>query len=156
MSMKYGTVHTIWANAGLDFTSIMKANVKAIILAGVYTLQSNRSRFKKYEVSAICPLCIADIEDTEHSPLQCSSTDTVRRPFITKLRTLLCDIDHEIENLVFSNKSVLLKVILDVSSPQISISIQAILLMEKIEAISTGVVYALHHRRCAKLDLASS
>lgn len=122
MSMNCGTVHNILANTGLDSISIMKANVKSRLLTRVYTLQSNRSRFNKYEVSAICPLYMGDIEDTEHFLLQCSSTDTVRSPFITKLRTLLYDIDHEIGNLVFSNKSMLLRVILDVSSPQVPIS----------------------------------
>ncbi|CAC5385374.1 unnamed protein product [Mytilus coruscus] len=127
MSMNCGTVHNVWDNTGLDSISIMKAYVKARLLTGVYTLQSNRSRFNKYEVSAICPLCMDDIEDTEHFLLQCSSTDTVRSPFITKLRTLLYDIVHEIGNLVFSNKSMLLRVILDVSSPQVPILIQTFL-----------------------------
>ncbi|XP_063398927.1 uncharacterized protein LOC134683546 [Mytilus trossulus] len=49
MSMNCGTVHNVWANTGLDSISIMKANVKARLLTGVYTLQSNRSRFNKYE-----------------------------------------------------------------------------------------------------------
>ncbi|CAC5390533.1 unnamed protein product [Mytilus coruscus] len=40
MSMNCGTVHNIWANTGLDSISIMKANVKARLLTGVYTLKS--------------------------------------------------------------------------------------------------------------------
>lgn len=83
-----------------------------------------------------------DIAYTEHFLLQCISTDTVKSPFISNLRTLLYDIGHEIGNLVFSNKSMLLRVILGVSSPQVSILIQTFLIMEKIEAISRGMVYA--------------
>ncbi|VDI66868.1 Hypothetical predicted protein [Mytilus galloprovincialis] len=156
MSMNCGTVHNFWANTGLDSISIMKANVKARLLTGVYTLQSNRSRFNKYEVSAICPLCMDEIEDTEHFLLQFASTDTVRNQFIPKLRTLLYDFNHEIGNLVFSNNSVLLRVILDVSSPQVPILIQTFLFMEKIEAVTRGMVYALHHKRCSILDLVGS
>ncbi|CAG2222864.1 unnamed protein product [Mytilus edulis] len=158
MLMNCGTVHNFWANTGLDSISIMKANVKARLLTGVYTLQSNRSRSSKYEVSAICPLFMDDIKDTEHFLLQCicTSTDTMRSQFISKLRTLLYDFNHEIGNLVFSNNSVLLRVILDVSSPQVPILIQTFLFMEKIEAITRGMVYALHHKRCSILDLVGS
>ena len=156
MSMNCETVHNVWANTGLDSISIMEANVKARLLTGVYTLQSNRSRFNKYEVSAICPLCMDEIEDTEHFLLQCASTDTVRNQFIPKLRTLLYDFNHEIGNLVFSNNSMLLRVILDVSSPQVPILIQTFSFMEKIEAITRGMVYALHHKRCSILDLVGS
>jgi hypothetical protein len=65
MSMKVGSVHNVWASTGLDCTSIMKANIKARLLSGVYILESNRSRFNKYEVSATCPMYMVDIEDTE-------------------------------------------------------------------------------------------
>ncbi|CAG2230108.1 unnamed protein product [Mytilus edulis] len=88
--------------------------------------------------------------------LQCASTDTVRNQFIPKLRTLLYDFNHEIGNLVFSNNSMLLRVILDVSSPQVPILIQTFSFMEKIEAITRGMVYALHHKRCSILDLVGS
>ena len=46
-------MHNVWASTRLDCTSIMKANIKARLLSGVYTLQSNRS---KYDVSATCPM----------------------------------------------------------------------------------------------------
>jgi hypothetical protein len=154
MSMKVGSVHNVWASTGLDCTSIMKANIKARLLSGVYILQSNRSRFNKYEVSATCPMCMVDIEDTEHFLLHCSRTQDVRELFITNLRAILSDINREVENIVFSDKAMLLKVILDVSSPQIPVVLQTDLVMKKIEAISRGLIYALHHRRCDILNIA--
>jgi hypothetical protein len=48
----------------------------------------------------------------------------VRELFITNLRAILSDINREVENIVFSDKAMLLKVILDVSSPQIPIVLQ--------------------------------
>jgi hypothetical protein len=74
--------------------------------------------------------------------------------FITNLRAILSDINREVENIVFSDKAMLLKVILDVSSPQIPIVLQTDLVMKKIQAISRGLIYALHHRRCDILDIA--
>ncbi|CAC5394928.1 unnamed protein product [Mytilus coruscus] len=140
---------------GILSPTMYKIYINPLLDRSVYT-EISRSRFNKNKVSAICPSCLDGIEDTEHFLLQCSSTDIVMNPFITKLRTLLYDIDHEIGNLVFSNKSMLLRVILDMSSPQVQILIQTILLMEKIEAISRGMVYASHHKRCSILDLVSN
>jgi hypothetical protein len=97
---------------------------------------------------------MVDIEDTEHVLLHCSRTQDVRELFITNLRAILSDINREVENIVFSDKAMLLKVILDVSSPQIPIVLQTDLVMKKIEAISRGLIYALHHRRCDILNIA--
>lgn len=155
MSMKIGSVHNVWASTGLYCTSVMKANIKARLLTGVYTLQSNRSRFNKYEVCATCQMCLVDNEDTEHFLLHCSCTQDVRELYITKLRSLLSDINCEVENIVFSDKAMLLKVILDVSSLQIPIVLQTDLVVKKIEAISRRLIYALHHRRCDILDITS-
>ena len=154
MSMKVGSVHNVWASTGIDCTSIMKANIKARLLSGVYILQSNRSRFKKYKVSATCPMCMVDIEYTEHFLLLYSRTQDVREFFKTKLRAILNDINREVENILFSDKTMILKGILDVSSQQIPIVLLTVLVMKKIEAISRGLIYALHHRRCDILDIA--
>jgi hypothetical protein len=69
--------------------------------------------------------------------------------FKTKLRAILNDINREAENILFSDKAMILKVILDVSSQQIPIVLLTVLVMKKIEAISRGLIYALHHRRTA-------
>jgi hypothetical protein len=78
----------------------------------------------------------------------------VREFFKIKLRAILSDIDRQVENILFSDKAMILKVILDVSSPQIPIVLQTVLVMKKIEAILRGLIYALHHRRCDILDIA--
>jgi hypothetical protein len=64
--------------------------------------------------------------------LHCSCTQDVRELFITNLRAILSDINREVENIVFSDKAMLLKVILDVSSPQIPVVLQTDLVMKKI------------------------
>jgi hypothetical protein len=97
---------------------------------------------------------MVDIGDTEYFLLHCSRTQDVRELFKTNLRAILSDINCEVENIVFYDKAMILKVILDVSSPQIPIVLQTDLVMKKIEAISRGLIYALHHRRCDILDIA--
>ena len=78
----------------------------------------------------------------------------MRELFITNLRTILSDFNREVKNIVFSDKAMLLKVILDGPSPQILIVLQTDLVMKNIEAISRGLIYALHHRSCDILDIA--
>lgn len=55
-SMELGVVHNVWSSTGHDIVSIKKANIKARLLAGVYTLQYNRSKFNR-QTSPICQLC---------------------------------------------------------------------------------------------------
>ena len=57
----------------------------------------------------------------------------MRELFITKLRAILSGINREVEDIVFSDKAMLLKEILDVSSPQIPFVLQTDLVMKKIE-----------------------
>ena len=78
----------------------------------------------------------------------------MRELFITKLRTILSDINPEVEYIVFSDKAMLLKVIFQVRKYRMY---ETDLMMKKIEAISRGLiqnVYALHHRRCDILIIA--
>ena len=93
------------------------------------------------------------IEDTEHFLLHCSRTQDVRELFITNLRAILSDINREVENIVFSDKAMLLKVILMFLVRTYTDCITYWLtdiVMKKIEAISRELIYALHHRRCDK------
>jgi hypothetical protein len=51
---------------------------------------------------------MVDIEDTEHFLLHCSRTQDVREFFKTKLRAVLNDINREVENILFSDKAMIL------------------------------------------------
>lgn len=152
-TMIEGSIHNIWDSAGFDTIAIKKANIKARLLSGVYPLQINRSRFNKTEVSAICPLCNKGIEDVEHFVLTCEFLDDVREPFLRDLKILIHDFDEVIETLIYTDTWRLMLVILDISNSRLPIKLQTDLMLGKIEAISRGLIYALHRKRCAELDI---
>lgn len=150
-SMELGVVHNVWSSTGHDIVSIKKANIKARLLAGVYTLQYNRSKFNR-QTSSICPLCGKVVENLEHFVMYCEITEPVREHFIVSLRSVLMNIDSDIENL-FHDEEIFIQLILDVTNPKIPMVLQTEELITKIEAISRGLVFALHRKRCEVMNI---
>ena len=65
-SVKVGKVHQIYSSVRSNTLDVRRAEVKARLLTGTYTLQSNRAKFNQYKVSPTCQLCKVDPETREH------------------------------------------------------------------------------------------
>ena len=79
-----------------------KANIKARILTGTYTLQANKAKFNQFEVDGTCRLCDNGVENREHFLTTCTALDAQRAPYIDQLKRVITD-DHG--DLVWSNLS---------------------------------------------------
>ncbi|CAG2257393.1 unnamed protein product [Mytilus edulis] len=70
---------------------VKKAEVKARLLTGTYTLQVNKAKFSNNKETAKCKMCLNDTEDLEHFLLLCDRLEDVRRKHLT---TLKCYIEN--------------------------------------------------------------
>ena len=64
---------------------VEKAAIKARILTGTYTLQSNRAKFNQHDVDPTCLLCKECPENRQHFILTCKLTEPARQKFLTKI-----------------------------------------------------------------------
>lgn len=149
-SMVIGKPHNVWNKCGNDPVAIKKANVKSRLLAGVYILQSMRSKFNQHKVSPVCLLCGKGIEDTEHFVMSCVKLEKIRNSFLKLITKELLIIDS---NFQLNNNKILLQVMMDITHPKLPIMYQKQHVYHSIEAISRGLLYALHRERCQILGL---
>ena len=132
--------HPIYKYTGSDPHEIDKAAIKARILTGTYTLQSNRHKFNQYEVDKTCELCAQEAEDREHFILRCSALQEARQKHLSKLLELVPNLKE--------NSSNLIQCIIDCSHENLAIPAKQ---QEKIEKISRSLLYELHIQRTRKL-----
>ena len=145
--INYNVCSQIWESAGSDTVSVHKANIHVKLLSGTYILQKNKARFNQYAVSSLCPLCGKDSEDLVHFMLNCEKLEAVRRPFITKLQTLLASHhgNHWWTQLSDRNR---VQLILDNSKLTDINELTRTLIWD----ISRGLCYVLHSTRSAIID----
>ena len=85
---RLGRLHSVW-NHQNNTRAVREATIKARLMTGTYLLQSHKKRFNQFEVSALCPLCQAEDEDTVHFIARCSSTEHIRARHNARLRETL-------------------------------------------------------------------
>ena len=86
-AVKIGKVHQMYAAVRNNIRDVRRAEIKARLLTGTYTLQSNRAKFNQYNVSPICQLCNKDIETREHFLTCCETLQNIRSVYHSKIRT---------------------------------------------------------------------
>ena len=64
-AVKVGKIHPVFATVRNNSYDVNRAKVKARLLTGTYTLQSNRAKFNQFNVSPLCQLCNKDPETRE-------------------------------------------------------------------------------------------
>ena len=84
-----GKSHLIWNNVSNNTTDVKRGITKARMLTGVYMLQTTQTRFNRYEVEQICPLCRLAAEDLQHMLLRCQALSEVRSHLFSSIRQLL-------------------------------------------------------------------
>ena len=80
-----GRVHNSWSSTSNSVRDVRRAHIKVKMLTGSYVWQSNRSKFNKYEVSPIFPLCKLAPENLRHFLLECPSLQHVRGGYLGEL-----------------------------------------------------------------------
>ena len=83
-----GKVHPVWAHVYSNTRDTVRARIKAKLLTGSYTLQSNRARFNNNSVDPTCMLCGSEDEDTVHFLTACPSLAATRQKFTTRLQQI--------------------------------------------------------------------
>ena len=88
--------------------AIKKASIKAKLMTGTYTLQSNRAKFNQYKIDLTCTLCGEEPEDQEHFLLRCRSLSETRDPFTRKIEHILSEyLGHEIQQEICKDSNLL-------------------------------------------------
>ena len=87
--IKIGEPHHVYATVRPNTHDIQRAEIKARLLTGTYTLQANRARFNQNEVDGTCRLCSKDIETREHFIATCEALEHLRKDYNIKVAMLL-------------------------------------------------------------------
>ena len=125
----------------------MKAEVKARVATGSYTLQSSAAKYSKHEVSPVCQLCGLDVEDIEHFVLKCPTTNPARSEHLKSIENVCNEVYNDNYSKLVS-QNLLLQATLDCTHPDV----QSTLSLkpshtEYIKRISQQLVFALHKMR---------
>ena len=98
-------------------------------------------------------MCEISNEDREHFLIHCSKLEKVRSPFIKLLRDLIEEIDSKLVYIVFNDSKLFTSMLLDVTNPCVPLILQNSDTIFKIEAISRGLIFAVHRERCNYMDI---
>jgi hypothetical protein len=144
--------HHMWDTVPPSQSEIKAACVKAKLLTGTYTLQSNRSRFNQYEVDATCTLCHKEPETREHFLIRCESLTDVRSKYMNMLEnTITLHYSTQTWDDVSQSDGMLLQCILDCTLCDILCPIPSGNILTQIESISRWLCAALHKSRTLSL-----
>lgn len=143
-NIRLGTTHIVWKSCGTEPYEVTRASVKSKLLCGVYTLQSDKAKFKKQGVSALCLMCFKEPEDRKHFVLRCPALADVRTKFMILLKDCLKDhVTDSILNELFSDDNSLLQLIIDCTKYHFILGDVS----SNIERLSRSMCFALHQRR---------
>ncbi len=149
-AVRVGTAHHTWSYVRNNRHDVRRAEIKARLLTGTYTLQANRARFNQFKVNPTCKLCKTEPEDREHLISKCTALTSVRTEYSNKLRALANHSD-EMDTIV-NNPVLLTQFSLDSSHPDIASILDTSRIIEQIELISREYIYRLHVERAKLLE----
>ena len=117
-AVRVGKVHHVYASVRNNVQDVRRAEVKARLLTGTYTLQSNRAKFNQSNVSPTCQLCNKNPETREHFLTSCESLNNIRTVYINKIRSLFEHYSGDI-NTLLDDPASCTQLLLDASHPDI-------------------------------------
>ena len=133
---------------------VRKAEVKAKLITRTYTLQCDRAKYTNGKENNICKLCNKEPEDTEHFLFHCEKLLYERQKH---LNTLSAYLDQHAGSQCYVNivkNGLLLKLILDPSSPELRQLIRNRnheCNINELEGITRTFCYGLHTKRASIL-----
>jgi hypothetical protein len=119
---------------------VEKAAIKARILTGTYTLQSNQAKCNQHDVDPTCLLCKEGPENRQHFILTCKIAELARKKFLTKI---IDNVQSSKLDVNVSNLPTLLQLVVDCSGI-IGVNPQYEVLRKNIEIFSRELVYSIH------------
>lgn len=145
-AVKVGQVHQIYSTVRDNTLDVRRAEVKARLLTGTYTLQSNRAKFNQFNVSPICLLCKANPETRAHFLVTCQSLHKYRTVFFNKIKAVF---NHSSEIYdILRSPNLCIHLLLDSSHPTIDRILQQNAQQTTlIELYSRELIYKLHLER---------
>ena len=143
----------IWHTVPNNTRAVMKANIKAKIITGTYTLQANRARFNQHSVSPTCLLCKNDSEDREHLILHCTAHAYIREKHLATLRLLMAShYSRDTVDEIMSNTEILMQCLMDSSKTRVSdILGDHSDIIADIEEISRNLIFDIHNNRAVNI-----
>ncbi|CAG2246674.1 unnamed protein product [Mytilus edulis] len=141
---EFGSIHSIWNTCGSEPYSTLRACIKSKLACNTYTLQCDKSKFSKRQISAICQLCGIEDENRLHFILRCSRLNNVRNSFIQSLKTFIKDVvTTNLYDELFSSEINTLQLIIDCSVFHFLTRGDVF----KVECITRGLCFKLHQVR---------
>jgi hypothetical protein len=120
----------------------IKANIKAKIITGTYTLQANRARFNQ--------LCKNDSEDREHLILHCTAHAYICEKHLATLRLLMAR--HYSSDTVDEITEILMQCLMDSSKTRVGdILGDHSDIIADIEEISRNLIFDIHNNRAVNI-----
>lgn len=146
-AVRAGSAHPLYSTVRPNTEDTRRAENKARLLTGTYTLQSNRAVFNQYKVDPSCRLCEQEAETREHFIAECTATEDIREEYSAKLNVILT-------STLTCSSSYFTQLILDCTHPTIGYQLTQSE-MDQVEMLSRQFIEKLHNRRnrvLAQLD----
>ena len=145
-AVKVGKIHPVFATVRNNPYDVNRAKVKARLLTGTYTLQSNREKFNQFNVSPICQLCNKDPETREHFLVTCEALHQLRIELWNKI-TALFEFSRGI-SFVLNDPELTTQLLLDSSHQVIERELRpSVHQTNVLEFYSRELIYKLHVNR---------
>lgn len=150
-SMRIGKTHMVWDSVMSNTTDVKRGIIKARMLTGTYTLQSNKAKFNKYEINATCPLCRLEAEDITHMITRCTALHNSRLVNIKNIQQYITEKFGEEGWTSVSSRRDLTTLIIDCGMTKQQGTLPLTTDDRKeIESISRRLCYRLHVNRLQK------
>lgn len=147
-SLEIGSTHPVWDTVKPNTNDVKMGITKVRLLTGTYLLQSNRSKFNKYEVDDTCPLCRLGPEDREHLITRCPALAQCRLKGLREIRNIISTKCGEDTWSKLTSKHIITALIIDCTT----LARKGILpdsreMLSEIEVSSRIMCHKLHVRR---------
>jgi len=147
-----GTVHHMYSTVRPNQADVKRAEIKARLLTGTYTLQANRAVFNQYSVDPTCKICKDGPETREHFIASCTTLEDTRSKYRTNLQHILTRFpEQEVKDMLLDPLS-FTQLVLDCTHDRMPYSKHLSPdEVEHIEILSRELLSRLHLQRCREL-----
>ncbi len=130
---------------------VQRAEVKAKLLTGTYTLQSNRAAFNQHAVDPLCRMCSEGPETREHFIASCTSTQQYKTKYKEKIGNILKQYPDVDPDATLANPRLFTHVVLDCTHPDVYTTRLRDEDISSLESLSREYIMRIHLARCRQL-----
>lgn len=151
-AVSVGRAHHVYTSVRPNQVDVKRAEIKAKLLTGTYTLQSNRAVFNQYAVDPTCRICNSEAETRIHFISRCPAMKIVREKYKTRIHSCLATEERPYLQDLINGDDGFTQLVLDCTHPTIS---QVYRLtdeeVKQMELLSRELIWKLHIQRCREL-----